>query len=140
MRFTGVNVPRRATITKAYIQFQVDETSSGPTALTIGGQAIGNAPTFRAVNGDISSRMTTDAAVDWSPAPWSTGGAAGVDQRTPDIHMVVQEIVRGNDWGAGNALVILVAGASPSKANSRVAESYDGVAVAAPVLHLEYLP
>jgi len=77
--------------------------------------------------------MTTDAAVDWPPAPWSTVGAAGVDQRTPDIRTVVQEIVNGNDWRAGNELVILVAGASLSKANSRVAQSYDGVATAAPV-------
>jgi len=50
MRFNGVNVPRR-TITKAYIQFQVEERPSGPTALAIGGQVIGNVPTFRAVNG-----------------------------------------------------------------------------------------
>src|SRR5439155_3632165 len=35
MRFTGVNIPRGATIVNAYVQFQVDETNSEPTALTI---------------------------------------------------------------------------------------------------------
>jgi hypothetical protein len=35
MRFNGVDIPRGPTIVNAYVQFQVDETNSGATSLTI---------------------------------------------------------------------------------------------------------
>ena len=39
MRFNGVDIPQGATILNATVQFQVDESNSGPTSLTIEGQA-----------------------------------------------------------------------------------------------------
>ncbi len=38
MRFNGVDIPQAATITKAYVQFKVDEVNSGATFLTIEGE------------------------------------------------------------------------------------------------------
>jgi hypothetical protein len=133
MRFTGVAIPQGATITNAYVQFQVDETPSGPTSLTIQGEAADNAVTFGSASGDISSRSRTGAAVPWTPAPWPTVGEAGVDQRTPKLASVVQEIVGRGGWASGHALVIIITGTG-----ERVAESYDGVSSAAPLLHVEY--
>ena len=93
IRFNAVGIPKGATIDYAYIQFQVDETSSVSTSLTIQGEAIDNAPTFSSSNWNISSRTRTTATVSWSPAPWTAVGEAGPDQRTPNIAPVVQEIV-----------------------------------------------
>ncbi len=93
MRFNGLGILQGSTIVNAYIQFQADETTSVDTSLTIEGQAVDNALTFTNSTGNISSRPRTNAAVSWSPAPWTNKGAAGPDQQTPDISAIVQEIV-----------------------------------------------
>jgi hypothetical protein len=133
MRFNGVSIPREATIVNAYLQFQVDETTSVATSLTIEGENIGDAPTFGSSKRNISSRTRTAAAVSWSPVPWTTVGEAGPDQRTPDVSSVVQEIVNGSEWSSGNSLVVIITGTG-----ERVAEAYDGDSAGAPLLHVEY--
>jgi len=133
MRFTGVNIPRGATIANAYVQFQVDETNSEPTALTIKGQAIDTAPTFTTATKNVTARTRTAAAVAWSPPAWTTVGAAGSDQQTPSITSVVQEIVSRPGWSSGNSLVVIINGTG-----HRTAKSYDGSKAGAPLLHVEY--
>jgi hypothetical protein len=133
MRFNGVDIPPGANITSAYIQFQVDETSSDLTSLTIRGEDVDNAAIFTTATRNISSRPRTTAAVSWSPAPWSTVGEAGPDQQTPDIASVIQEVVNRPGWSSGNSLVIIITGSG-----ERVAESYNGDPAAAPLLHVDY--
>jgi hypothetical protein len=133
MRFTGVAIPQGATITKAYVQFQVDQTSSVATDLTIQGEATDNAATFGSAAGDISSRSRTGAAVPWTPPAWSNRNEAGPDQRTSDVASVIQEIVNRGGWASGNALVIIITGTG-----ERIAEAYEGVPAAAPLLHVEF--
>jgi hypothetical protein len=133
MRFNGLNIPQGATITNASIQFQVDETHSGAATLMIEGQATDNAPIFANANGDISSRDRTNAVVDWTPVPWTMVGEAGSDQKTSDISSIIQEIVDRQGWSRGNSLAIIITGIG-----RRTAESFDGDAAGAPVLHVEY--
>jgi hypothetical protein len=133
MRFTAVSVPPGATIVNAYVQFQVDETGSETTSLTVQGQAVDDAATFTYSMWDISSRARTASSVSWTPAPWTTVGEAGPDQRTPDIASVIQEIVSRPGWSSGNALVVIVTGNG-----KRVAESHNGSQAGAPLLHIEY--
>ena len=134
MRFTGVDIPQGANIVNAYVQFQVDETSSGATSLTIEGEDIDNAPTFTSSSGNISSRLRTLANVSWSPVAWNTVGEAGPDQQTPDMSPIVQEIVNRSGWSSSNSLVVIITGTG-----ERVAESYNGDQSGAPLLHLEYM-
>jgi len=56
-----------------------------------------------------------------------------MDQRTPDIASIVQEIVNRPGWEIGNSLVIIITGTG-----QRTAEAFEGVASATPLLHLEY--
>ena len=134
IRFTGLNIPAGATIQNAYIQFQADEANSEVTELTISGEDVDNATTFESTSGNISSRSTTAVSVPWSPAPWTTIGEAGPDQRTSNIRSVIQEIVNRSGWSSGNSLGIIITGTG-----KRVAESFNGVANAAPLLHVEYV-
>jgi hypothetical protein len=131
MRFNGLTIPHGATITKAFVQFQTDETYSGTTNLIIQGQATGNALTFVNVNANISSRARTNATVNWAPVAWTTLGEAGVAQQTPDIASIIQEIVRQPEWLSGNSLALFISGSG-----RHTAESFDGDA--APVLHVDY--
>ncbi len=135
MRFTGVSIPQGATITNAYIQFTVDETDSGIANLTFRGQDADDADAFSSSDDDISDRPTTSASASWSPAAWNSVGAAGADQRTPDLSAIIQEIVNRGGWSSGNDLVLIVSGTG-----ERTAESYDGSASKAPLLHIEYQP
>ena len=133
MRFAGLAIPPGATIVRAHIQFQVDEATSVATTLSLQAAAIDNAPAFTTATGNISSRSRTAAAVSWSPPAWPTMDVAGADQRTPDLAPIVQAVVNRPGWASGNALVVLVTGSG-----KRVAEAFDGVPTAAPLLHVEF--
>ena len=133
IRFVGVEVPAGVTITRAFVQFQTDEENTEETSLVVRGEAADDAGGFTSRRFGISARPTTETAVAWSPVAWETKGEAGVDQRTPDLSGVVQEVVDRSGWELGNALVFIVSGSG-----HRTAESYNGDAEAAPLLHIEY--
>jgi hypothetical protein len=134
MRFNGITIPKNAQITSAYVQFQTRAISSQATSLTIIGQAIDNPPTFRNVKRDISSRGRTMALVQWTPAAWTMVNEAGVNQRTPNVSTVIQEIINRPGWSSGNSLVIIITGSG-----QRSAWSYNGLSSGAPLLHIEYI-
>ncbi len=133
IRFTGVDIPAGASILRASVQFQVDETDSEATSLVIRGEDADHAGPFLTSSRDISSRPVTAAAVPWIPPAWPVVGEAGPSQQTPDIASVIQEIVDRPGWSSGNSLVILVTGTG-----RRVAESYEGNSGGAPLLQVDY--
>lgn len=134
LRFTNVTIPQGATILNAYIQFTVDETTSEATNLTIQAQANDNPVPFGySASTKVSTRPRTTSSVSWSPSAWLTLNQSGVDQRTPDLSPVLQEIVNRSGWNSGNALAILITGTG-----KRVAVAYEGGANSAPRLHVEY--
>ena len=133
LRFTGINVPAGATITKAYIQFQAKEAWTGATSVLIHGQNSANAAAFANTTNNVSLRPQTAASVAWTIAPWNTVGAAGLDQRTPDLTSIVQQIADTSGWSALNSMAFIITGSG-----TRTAWAYDGNAAAAPLLHIEY--
>ena len=66
MRFANVAIPQGATITSAYVQFQVDEVDvpgdNRPGTKFLKGEAVDDAASFTDTAFDISSRPTTTAA------------------------------------------------------------------------------
>jgi len=133
LRFTGLSILQGATIANAYVQFQADEVHAESTSLTIEGEDVDDATTFSSINENISSRPRTFASVSWSPVPWTTVGAAGSDQRTPNLATIVQEIVDRPGWSSDQSMVLIVTGSG-----RRVPESYNGGQNGAPRLHVEY--
>lgn len=133
MRFNNIHIPRNAFITTAYVQFQVDETNSEATYLTLWGEAQDNPGTFISSSRNISSRLRTTSSVGWSPAAWLVPGQAGVDQRTPNISAIIQEIVNRPGWTDGNSLVFIISGTG-----QRIASAYDGSQAGAPKLYVEW--
>jgi hypothetical protein len=132
IRFTGVTVPRGATITSAYVQFTADEVKTATGSLSIAGQASDNPATFTTSRTNISTRPRTTASVAWTPASWPIVNARTAAERTPDLSTVVQEIVHRSDWASGDPLVLIVTGAV-----ERAADSYEGGSNKAPALHVE---
>ncbi len=110
--FPNITIPQGETINSAFIQFQVDEVTTGAITITIQGELSTNASTFSGGNNNVSDRLTpgTTASESWSPADWTTGGEAGAAQRTVDISSIISEIVAQGGWSSGNALVIIFTG------------------------------
>lgn len=131
LRFQNIWIPRGSTITEAKIQFRVDETSSSATSLELFGDLIGDAKPFYSSDYNITNRPLTSASVTWNPPAWNTVGAAGPDQRTPNLAPIIQEIVNQQAWVSGNSIAIIITGTG-----RRVAESYDGTF--APELEVVY--
>ena len=131
LRFTNVTVPAGATITRAWVQFRVDQASPDPASLRVFGERNTNPGTFTTTIRNLSTRTRTDAFTDWVPPPWPTVGAAGADQRTPELAGIIQEIIGLTGWTTGNPLTFIITGTG-----RRTAEAFEGTGP--PTLHLEY--
>ena len=133
LRFNNVAVPVGATINSASIRFTVDEADSGPTSTTVFGELNASPATFSGAN-TVSGRTRTAAQVDWDDIPaWNSTGASGADQTTPDLALVVQEIIGLGGWASGNSMAFVLEGGG-----ERTAESFDGSAGDAAVLEIDY--
>ncbi len=140
VRFQGITIAQGATsITNAYVQFTTDETSSGTTNLVIYGEDEDTTSEFGSSNGNITGRTKTSASVSWSSVPaWNSVGAAGTDQRTPDISSVISEIVQRPGWSHFNSIVIIIEPGSPCTGTcEREAESFDGTAAPQLIITLD---
>ena len=133
IRFTDVDIPWGAVITSAYIQFVTDEVKTGATSLLIRGVDSDSAAAISGAYHNVSSRPMTTASTAWAPAGWTTVGAAGSAQASPDLSPIVQEIIDRNGWAAHNNMMFVVTGTG-----TRTAVAYEGGASNAPLLHIEY--
>ena len=140
IRWQDVDVPKGATIVDAWIEFTVDETEDGTlhVSVIIEGELNPNPPTFNlSTPSEIANRQPrTIAQAIYEPEHWTTVGAK---HQTSNIAVVIEEIVNQPGWVGGNALVLIFRDnpANPSEAR-RIAESYAGDSVNAPLLHIEY--
>lgn len=136
IRFNNIQIPQGSTLYRAYIQFTTEEPWADfePTLLDIHGELSPNSSTFLDVAFDISNRPKTNNFVTWNEMPlWDTPGEAGINQRTPYLTSVVNEIISQNDWQAGNSMSFIISGVG-----QRIAESFEGSAP--PQLKLYFQP
>ena len=144
LRFNDIAIPNGATIISASIQFTVHETvgTPAPVVMTIYGEDTDNSLTFESTNMNISNRLLTTASVDWDIPVWATVGEADSNQKTADIKDVIQEIINRAGWTSSNSISIIfeptVATLMNPEESGRVAESFDGVASAAPVITINW--
>lgn len=133
LRFTGIDIPAGAIITSAYIQFSAKEVGAAATSLQIRGLASDDLAPFTTARNNLSSRPTTSAVVSWQPVAWTLIDEAGAAQRTPDLTVVLQEIIDRGGWQAGNDLAFVITGNG-----TRTAYAFESSPLKAPLLHIEY--
>lgn len=131
--FRNLGIPAGASITNAYIQFTTDERTTASCSLKIEGENADNASLFTNTPFNVSGRTRTSSNVNWVPAVWKTVGASGTGERTPDISMIISEIVNRPNWNPAGNLAIIITGTG-----KRTAESYEGLPSKAPLLYIEY--
>jgi hypothetical protein len=140
-RWVAVPIPGGATITEAWVQFSADSVGSDyhvrDVSVIIEGELPGNAAAFSSTSGDISGRSATTAQVVWDVPRWTTVHAKGPEERTPDISGIIQEIVNHNSW-AGTVVLMFRDNPDKPSQGTREAESFDGSATEAPLLHISY--
>ncbi|WP_128755268.1 InlB B-repeat-containing protein, partial [Aquimarina sediminis] len=137
LRFRSVNIPKNATITNAYLQFNPDESNSASASLEISLHNSSNSPAFSSSN-NVSGRSVFSSKVTWNPGSWTRNGNK---QRSPDLKSMVQSLVNKSNWSSGNNASFIIRGKGNSLTSTsakRVADSYEGGASKAPKLVVEY--
>ena len=105
-RFSGVTIPRGATIDSAALHIMATRPDSGyPIKIRYLGEAADDSSPITADPGDLSERLKTTSFVDDVPEPWPIREYSP----SPDLSPVVAEIVSRAHWGPGNALTIFIA-------------------------------
>lgn len=138
LRFNNINLPAGMKVKNAYIQFTVDAIAKNndPCNIIIKAENNDNPTTFiPTTNYDISSRAKSTDSVTWSVSgtSWGTVGSAGMEQRTADLTVLVNALLARKGWNSGNSMAFYLYGSG-----TREVESYDGDALKAPKLVLEY--
>ena len=129
----GTAAVRLTVTSSAPVTVEVRFAASSDDGVERADGSISRGSTDASIDGNISCRARTSAVVSWAPQPWTTRGEAGSDQQTPDIAVVIQEIVNRPNWSSGNSLTIIITGTG-----KRVVGSYNGDQAGAPLLHVEY--
>ncbi len=133
LRFTELGIPGGVHIKHAHIQFTADELNDEVTNLTLVAEDSPSAAEFSDTAENISARTKTNATVLWNPDPWNAVDAATMIQRTPDLSILLQEVVDSVGWSESSPCVIIVTGRG-----KRVADAYDSTPSKAPYLYVEY--
>jgi regulation of enolase protein 1 (concanavalin A-like superfamily) len=133
-----VPIPKGAQVTKAYLEFECDETKGGtdPVNVIIEGQLVPNAPAIATTDFNLSSRSPwTTAKVACAFPTWT---AADQKVQLADISAIINEIINQDGWVSGNYILLTVKDdkSNPSK-GTRGAEAYEGEATGAALLHIE---
>jgi cysteine-rich repeat protein len=132
LRFRDIDIPPNSKILESYIQFEAGASDSETTHLTFFGEDVDDSTEFTSSNGDISGRTKTSASVTWSNIPsWTTN----YHYKTPDLSSIIQEVVDRGGWVEGNSIAFLINGTG-----QRIAESYNGEVVNAPLLIIRHAP
>lgn len=109
-RFSGVNIPIGAVISKAHIQFRVDSPGSNPHSplrLLFYGENSANSPTFSSENMPADRGLTSESVAWYVPS--SATWAALFDFRySPNLSPIVQEIIESNWVPGGSSLTFIV--------------------------------
>lgn len=111
LRFSSLNIPQGAKITKAYVKFKAADSNGGSATVTIRAHDTDSASSFSTSKRNISSRSTTSASERWSPSSWRRGST----YKSDDIADVVQEVVNRNGWDSGNALALIISGSGSNR-------------------------
>jgi PKD repeat protein len=138
LRFTNITIPRGARINYAYLELCAAWDDESQVRSKLHGQNTDDALSFSTLQ-DFDSRPWTSACVYWDDIPaWKTG----TRYTSPDISMILQEIVDRSNWQSGNSVVVIWEDFESRSIsyieNSRRAWSFDGNPSLAPKLLIDY--
>ncbi|MBU2979101.1 PilC/PilY family type IV pilus protein [Alteromonas sp. C1M14] len=130
LRFTDVNIPQDAVIAEAYMVLTPYGTNSGSASLNIQAAATDDADSFSSYPRYLLKNMPKTSSINWSMPNFSHK----VEQKTPDLSGVLQEVFSRSGWSAGNDIMLILSDFS----GDRGAYSYSGSQSLAPQLYIRF--
>ena len=125
--FRDVAIEKDQHIVSAYIQFTSDDDQQD-TAVTIYivGELAAQPDTIDVSElFNVSKRTRTIAQVTWDPAPWVAEGDANIEESTPDLKPILDEITSLDGWASGNRILFMFFNSVSYPEVERKAESWD---------------
>ena len=134
LRFTDLNIPRGADITKAQLRMVSPVSGDREHSLTISAERVSDSQPFLGTNNELSDRYTnrTTAEEAWDLEEWDNKDKPGL---SADLQSVVQEITNQEGWCGGNALTMLLTGV-----DNKAIYTHDYDQWLAPMLIVDYDP
>ncbi|MBA7586108.1 hypothetical protein ES708_28104 [subsurface metagenome] len=142
MRFTNITIPKGATIVTAYLLLcAYGDFTSTVVNSRISAEDVDNPSTFADDGEEFLARWAnrTAAKVDWDNIEtWEEDK----DYNSPEIKIVIQEIIDREGWASGNAIVIFWEDFDFRTTNGaeRITFSWESNPSFAPKLVIEYTP
>lgn len=121
LRFNNIDIPKNATVARAYIQFSAhkDLSSDSKTTLQIQIEDSENSTAFSAQNQNLSNRNRLAKTIDWAAhSQWGTINERSTHQRTPNLAPLLQNIISKEGWKPGNAVSLFLTGQGLHNINS----------------------
>jgi hypothetical protein len=104
-RFQDIQVPNSANVITAAINLVLGDGAKNDAEGIWYGQAADNPGTFTITDGDIDGRAVTGTSVSWTNNDLGITGAV-VD--TPNLEVIVEEILNRPGWSSGNSMVFIL--------------------------------
>lgn len=122
VRFLNVDIPQGATIVRAFIRFQPGAGNGVTCNATLIGENTDTAAAFSTYLNFINRPRTT-ASIAWNNI--ETFVVSGFEYDTPDVTVILQEIVNRPGWQRCNDLVVFVENNASPTGGNRGAYSWD---------------
>ncbi len=133
LRFTGIDVPKGATVLEANLFFLPSASSSGAATMRIYAQTSDNAATFEGSPYEVTNRPRA-TSISWSVPTWTVGMTLqNAAVKSPNLASIVQTVVNRSGWQSGNALALMV-----GTDGLREAHAFDGEPGNKPSLEITY--
>jgi len=140
LQFTDLNIPLRAKILSANIQFSAASSNSLSATSYIKCEKNTDIQPFTKERKNISKRPVTDNLVTWSVPNW-TKDERTINQKTPDLSNIIQEIVDMPNWNIENPITFIINGTGNRSAKSEysIVDSLNQIKNGVPLLSIEYV-
>lgn len=133
LRFTGVALPRGATVTSAHLEVVSSKTQWVGLSFSIAAEAADTSAPFSAASRPSQRVLTEQRLNHSSNLRWQSGVRYALDEMAP----VVQEVVSRPGWRQGNSLSVILTGTGGSWGRKFV-RSFESDAANAPRLVITY--
>lgn len=134
IRLDGVGIPQGSQILSAQFEFVAFHNDSQSCSVNISAEASDDSAPFGTTSGYLSGLPQTTASVDWSSIEAWT---AGSQYQSPELRIIIQELVNRPGWAQGNALTVLFE-TNASSVGKRGVTAYETSAAQAPKLTVTY--
>jgi hypothetical protein len=136
--FNNICLPKNAIIENAYIQFTADGISNNIAEFLISAELTANAQIYQEHKlFDVSNRIYS-SSLYWKPNPWYDNHA-DLDQRTPDLSKLIQDLISQSEWEIGNSLAFKIEGiGNPFFKETAIRKARSKESNAAPKLIINY--